>query len=194
MTVRNLEFLFRPKSVAVVAALDARKRYAEVVLRNLAAGGFSGPVIPVTVKKHSLLGIAAHVHIDELEVTPDLAVICAALGDVPQIISQLGARGTRAVIVGPSMRTRMNNRQLLAVRQSILEAARPWLMRVLGPGSGGIVVPASGLNASIAPVSATPGKIALITQSAAIAAAVLDRACSKGIGFSSVLHLAACRT
>ncbi len=191
MTVRNLEFLFRPQSVAVVAALDARKRYAEVVLRNLAAGGFSGPVIPVTVKKHSLLGIAAHVHIDELEVAPDLAVICAALGDVPQIISQLGARGTRAVIVGPSMRTRMNSSQLLKVRQSILEAARPWLMRVLGPGSGGVVVPASGLNASIAPVSATCGKIALVTQSASIAAAVLDRAGSKGIGFSSVLHLGA---
>lgn len=189
MTVRNLEFLFRPQSVAVVAALDARKRYAEVVLRNLAAGGFAGAVVPVTVKKHSLLGIAAHVHIDELETAPDLAVICAALGEVPQIISQLGARGTRAVIVGPSLRTRMNSRQVLEVRQSILEAARPWMMRVLGPGSGGVVVPASGLNASIAPVTATPGKIALITQSAAIAAAVLDRASSKGIGFSSALHL-----
>ncbi|MCM2290414.1 MAG: GNAT family N-acetyltransferase [Sulfuritalea sp.] len=189
MTVRNLEFLFRPQSVAVVAALDARKHYAEVVLRNLAAGGFSGPVVPVTVKKHSVLGIAAHVHIDELEVAPELAVICAALGEVPQIISQLGARGTRAVIVGPSLRTRMNSRQVLEVRQSILDAARPWLMRVLGPGSGGVVVPGSGLNASIAPVVATPGKIALITQSAAIAAAVLDRAGSKGIGFSSVLHL-----
>ena len=191
MTVRNLEFLFRPQSVAVVAALDARKRYAEVVLRNLAAGGFSGPVIPVTVKKHSLLGIAAHVHLDELETAPELAVICAALGDVPQIISQLGARGTRAVIVGPSLRTRMNSRQVLEVRKSILEAARPWLMRVLGPGSGGVLVPASGLNASIAPVTATPGKVALITQSAAIAAAVLDRAGSKGIGFSTVLHLGA---
>jgi acetyltransferase len=191
MTVRNLEFLFRPKSVAVVAALDARNRYAEVVLRNLAAGGFSGPVIPVVVKKHSLFGIGAQVHIDELEVAPDLAIVCAALGDVPQIITQLGARGTRAVIVGPSMRTRLNGSQVLAVRKAILDAARPWLMRVLGPGSGGLVVPASGLNASVAAGTAMPGKIALVAQSAAVAAAVLDRACSKEIGLSSVLHLGA---
>ena len=191
MTVRNLEFLFHPKSVAVVATLDARARYAEVVQRNLAAGGFPGQVIPVTAKKRSLLGIASHVHIDKLVAAPDLAVVCAALGDVPQIISQLGARGTRAVIVGPSMRTRMNASQVLEVRKAILDAARPWMIRVLGPGSGGLVVPASGLNASVASGTAAAGKIAVVAQSAAVAAAVLDRACSKGIGLSAVLHLGA---
>ena len=189
MTVRNLEFLFRPKSVAVIAEPDEASRYAEVVLRNLAASGFSGPLISVAAKKRSLFGIGAHVHLDELGVVPDLAIICAALVDVPQIIAQLGARGTRAVIVGPALRDKMTSSEVAAVRKAILDAARPHLVRVLGPGSGGIVVPASGLNASIAPVAATPGKIALVAQSAAVASAVLDRACSKGIGFSSVLHL-----
>ena len=191
MTVRNLEFLFRPKSIAVIAEPDEPGRYAEVVLRNLAAGGFSGPVMPVTAKKRSLFGIGTHVHIDELDVAPDLAIICAALGDAPKIIAQLGARGTRAVIVGPSLRDKMSNDKVLEVRKAILDAARPYLIRVLGPGSGGLVVPASGLNASVATVTATPGKIALIAQSTAVAAAVLERACSKGIGFSSVLHLGA---
>ncbi|MDP2808691.1 MAG: GNAT family N-acetyltransferase [Rhodocyclaceae bacterium] len=215
MTVRNLEFLFRPKSVAVVSDAGPRSRhtrdsasrrasgnpraqgadgpslYAEVVLRNLAAGGFSGPVNAVTAKKRSLFGIGAHIHIDELDVVPDLAVVCAALDDVPQIIAQLGARGTRAVIVGPSLREKMTGSEVLDVRKAILDAARPYLIRVLGPGSGGLVVPASGLNASVATVTATPGKIALVAQSTAVAAAVLERACSKGIGFSSVLHLGA---
>ena len=191
MTVRNLEFLFHPKSVAVVATLDARDRYAEVVQRNLAAGGFPGQVIPVTAKKRSLLGIAGHVHLGKLETAPDLAVVCAALGDVPQIIAQLGARGTRAVIVGPSLRTRMNSEQVQEVRKAILDAARPWMMRVLGPGSGGLVVPKSGLNASVAAGAPAPGKIALVAQSAAVAAAAVDRACSRGIGLSAVLHLGA---
>ncbi len=191
MTVRNLEYLFRPKSVAVIAEPDKPSRYAEVVLRNLAAGGFSGPVISVSAKKRSLFGIGAHVHVGEAEVVPDLAIICAAAGDAPQIISQLGARGTRAVIVGPSTQDKMTRSEVLEVRKAILDAARPYLLRVLGPGSGGVLVPASGLNASVAHVTAPRGKIALIAQSTAIAAAVLDRACSKGIGFSSVLHLGA---
>ncbi|MCX7144685.1 MAG: GNAT family N-acetyltransferase [Sulfuritalea sp.] len=189
MTVRNLEFLFHPKSVAVVSEPDEPGRYAEVMLRNLAAGGFAGPVISVAAKKRSLFGIGSHIHIDELEVVPDLAIICAPLDDAPKIISKLGHRGTRAVIVGPSMRAKMTSGEVAEVRKAILEAARPHLMRVLGPGSGGLVVPASGLNASVATVTATPGRIALVTQSTAVAAAVLERACSKGIGFSSVLHL-----
>ncbi|MBK7767900.1 MAG: acetate--CoA ligase family protein [Sulfuritalea sp.] len=189
MTVRNLEFLFHPKSIAVVADPDEPSRYAEVVLRNLAAGGFSGQIMSINAKKRSLFGIGAHVHIDKLEVAPDLAIICTALGDVPQIIAQLGARGTRAVIVGPSLRDRLSSSEAVEVRKAILDAARPHLIRVLGPGSGGLVVPAGGLNASVAPVTTTPGKVALVARSAAVAAAVLDRACSKGIGFSTVLHL-----
>ena len=189
MTVRNLEFLFHPKSIAVVADPDEPSRYADVVLRNLAAGGFSGPLISVTAKRRSLFGIGAHVHMDKLDQAPDLAIICAALGDVPQIIAQLGERGTRAVIVAPSLRDRLSSSEAVEVRKAILDAARPHLVRVLGPGSGGLVVPAGGLNASVAPVTTTPGKVALIARSAAVAAAVLDRACSKGIGFSTVLHL-----
>ena len=107
MTVRNLEFLFHPRSVAVVAETDEQGCYADVVLRNLQAGGFSGPILAATAKKRSLFGIGARMHIDELDPVPDLAIVCAPLCDVAQIVAQLGARGTKAVIVGPSLRERM---------------------------------------------------------------------------------------
>jgi acetyltransferase len=191
MTVRNLEFLFRPKSVAVIAESEEQGCYADVVLRNLAAGGFSGTITAVTATRHSLFGIGARVHIDELDPAPDLAVVCAPLRDVAQIVAQLGARGTRAVIIGPSLRDTMSDEEVVTARKAILDAARPFLMRVLGPGSGGLVVPASGLNASVAPVNTASGRVALIAQSAAVAAAMLDRACSKGFGFSTALHLGA---
>lgn len=189
MTVRNLEFLFHPRSVAVVAESDEQGCYADVVLRNLAAAGFTGPVLAATAKRRSLFGIGARMHIDEIDPVPDLAIVCAPLRDVAQIVAQLGARGTKAVIVGPSLRERMTPAQVQEAHKAILDAARPYLMRVLGPGSGGIAVPALGLDASVAPIGATAGKIGLVTQSAAVAAAVLDRARSKGIGFSTALHL-----
>ena len=191
MTVRNLEFLFRPKSIAVVAEPDQADCYADVVLRNLAAGGFAGPIVRVDARKRSLFGIGSHVHIDDLDLVPDLAIVCATLRDVPQIIARLGALGTRAAIVGPTLRETMSGKQVQEARSAILDAARPFLMRVLGPGSGGLTVPAGGLNASVATVTTAPGKIALVAQSSAIAAAVLERAASKGIGFSAALHLGA---
>lgn len=191
MTVRNLEFLFRPRSVAVVAEPDEPGRYAEVVQRNLAEGGFAGPIVSVAAKKRSRFGIGAHVHLDELTIVPDLAIICAALRDVPEIVAQLGARGTRAAIVGPSIRDRMSEGDALIMQRAILEAAQPHMMRILGSGSGGLAVPAIGLNASVTPVAAMQGKIALVTQSTSVATAVLDRAYSKRIGFSTVVHLGA---
>ena len=191
MTTRNLEFLFRPKTIAVIAEPAEPSHYAEVVLRNLVAGGFSEPIISAIANKRSRLGIGGRVRIDGLKVVPDLAIVCAALDNVPEIISQLGALGTRAVIVGPSSRSKGKTSSLQDVRKAILDAARPHLIRVLGPGSGGLFVPARGLNASVAPFTTRHGKIALITQSASIASSVLDRASSMGIGFSSVLHLGA---
>ena len=191
MTVRNLEFLFRPASVAVVAEPDEPSRYAEVVLANLAAGGFNGPVVSVSARKRSLFYMGDDVRVGKLDVVPDLAIICASLNQVPSIIAQLGTLGTRAVIVGPWMWHKMSSGAIAKARKAILEAARPYLMRVLGPGSGGLVVPARGLNASATPVPVTAGKIALVAESTAVTAAVLDRAYSKGIGFSTVLHLGA---
>jgi acetyltransferase len=191
MTVRNLEFLFRPKSVAVVSEPDETSRYAEVLLRNLTDGGFSGPVIPVTAKRRSLFGLGAHVHIDDLDVVPELAIICTPLADVAPIIAKLGALGTRAVIAGPSMRERMTPGELAAAHKAILDAARPNLVRVLGPASGGLLVPGNGLNASVAPSFTKPGRVALIAQSTAIASAIIDRALSMGIGLSAALHLGA---
>jgi len=191
MTVRNLEFLFRPKSVAVVSEPDETSRYAEVLLRNLTGGGFAGPVIPVTAKRRSLFGLGAHVHIDDLDVVPELAIVCTPLADVAPIIAKLGALGTRAVIAGPSMRERMTPGDLAAAHKAILDAARPNLVRVLGPASGGLLVPGSGLNASVAPSFTKPGRVALIAQSTAIASAVIDRALSMGIGLSAAMHLGA---
>ena len=67
MTARNLEFLFRPKSVAVVAEPKEPTRYAEVVLRNLAAGGFHGAVMSANAKLHSTFGIGSRIRLDKLK-------------------------------------------------------------------------------------------------------------------------------
>ena len=66
---------------------------------------------------------------------------------------------------------KMRRSEIAAARQGILEAAQPSLMRLLGPGSGGLVVPGSGLNASATPVPIKPGKIAVLSQSTTIIAA-----------------------
>ena len=88
MTVRNLEFLFHPRSIAVIAEAEEPGRYAEVVLANLIGAAFPGTVSFASAKKPPFFLLGSAVQIGELPQVPDLAIICAALDNVPSIIDR----------------------------------------------------------------------------------------------------------
>src|SRR5690606_31680080 len=75
------------------------------------------------------------------------------------------------------------------IQQAMLDAARPHLLRVVGPNSLGLLVPNRGLNASFSHLTPRPGQLAFLAQSGAIATSVLDWAHARGIGFSHVVSL-----
>src|SRR5690606_13407067 len=99
-------------------------------------------------------------------------------------IRQLGEKGTRAAVVITAGLTRENG-----LRQAMLDAARPFLFRIIGPNTLGLMVPPRKLNASFAHLSATPGGLALLSQSGAIASSLVDWAADKDIGFSHLVSL-----
>jgi len=190
MSVRNLDALFRPSSIAVIGASRRAGSVGAVVARNLFAGGFDGPVMPVNPKARSIGSTLAYASVAELPVVPDLAVIATPPAAVPGLIADLGARGTRAaVVVTAGFGEGDGQADGAALRQAMLDAARPHLLRVLGPNCLGLMVPHHGVNASFAHIAPLPGDIALVSQSGAIATVVLDWATHRGIGFSQVVSL-----
>jgi acetyltransferase len=188
MSVRNLEALFAPASVAVIGISERPGNLGMVVWRNLQAGGFQGPVWLVDNRKRTVAGQQTWADVQSLPGTPELAVICTPAATVPGLIEALGRKGTRAAAVlsaglkqpGPDGRS---------LEQDALDAARPYLLRMLGPNCLGLLVPGAGLNASFAPGNALPGKLAFVSQSGALATAMLDWAASHGIGFSHFISL-----
>jgi acetyltransferase len=181
MSVRNVESLFEPSSVAILGASQRPDRMGTQVMNNMAESGFAGAIWPVNPKYEQLLGIPCYPKIAALPRVPDLAIICTPPDTIPGLIADLGKRGTRGAIVLTPVSD--------SVRQALLKAARPYLMRILGPGGIGLVAPLAGLNASVAHVGAKPGKLAFISQSATVMTAVLDWARRQGIGFSRVVSL-----
>ena len=105
------------------------------------------------------------------------------------MIGELGARGTKAAIVITAGLGLSEDSQGRTLKEAMLAAARPHLLRILGPNCVGLLVPGLGLNASFAHTSAVPGKIAFVSQSGALVTAVLDWAKSRGIGFSKFISL-----
>jgi acetyltransferase len=90
--------------------------------------------------------------------------------------------GTRAAIV-------MTAGLSAAQKQAMRDAARPHLLRLLGPNCIGLLSPHIGLNASFAHTDAAPGDMAFVSQSGALVTAVLDWAKSRRIGFSHLVSL-----
>jgi acetyltransferase len=189
MTIRNLDALLNPSSVAWIGAAGPLSTMGEVAAKNLVYSGFEGPLHIVHPSLGTIEGVKCHPSIGHLPGAPDLAVICAPLECVPPMIAELGGRGVRAAVILPAGRGITPPAGDAELRQAILEAARPYLLRILGPGGLGIMTPAARLNASAAHAQALPGQLALITQSDTVGSAVLDRACSTSIGFSHLVSL-----
>lgn len=181
MSIRHLDHLFEPRSVAIIGASRRPGRLGTTVLDNMAGSGFAGALWPVNPKYDTLLGIPCHARVAALPAAPDLAVICTPPETVPGLVAELGARGTRAAIVLTALPP--------PLRTAMLKAARPHLLRILGPGGIGLIGPAAGVNASVAHTGARPGRTAFVSQSGMLMTAVLDWARQHQIGFSRVVSV-----
>lgn len=189
MSVRNMQYLFAPHSVAVIGASERPHSVGTTVLRNLVEGGFKGEIFPVNPKYDTLDGRKTYRNVAKLPVTPDLAIICTPPSTVPDIISELGARGTRAAIILTAGLGAIKDKHGRTLKQAALDAAKPYLLRILGPNCVGLLVPGIGLNASFAHTDALPGHIAFVSQSGALVTGVLDWAKTRSIGFSKFISL-----
>ena len=99
MSIRNLDPLLAPASVAVFGASLRAASVGATVWRNLHSGGFAGPVYAVNPKYRELEGRPVYASAHALPATPDLALICTPPATVPGLIAQLAAIGTRAAVV-----------------------------------------------------------------------------------------------
>jgi len=189
MSVRNLDYLFHPRSVAVIGASKRAKSIGAVLSHNLLNAGFDGPVMPVNPHERSIESTLAYGSVADLPLPPDLAVICTPPKTVPGLVKELGERGTRAAVVITAGFGEGGGAEGKALLQQTLDAARPKLVRIVGPNCLGVMVPHHGLNASFVHINPLPGDLAFVTQSGAIATSIVDWATHRRIGFSHVVSL-----
>jgi len=181
MTVRNFEYLFKPRSVALIGASPKPGSVGFITAQNLMSGGFAGPIWLVNPKYDSIGGCACHLTVGSLPAAPDLAVIATPPQTLPGLIRELSDKGTRAaVVITAGVRGDL--------KQAMLDVARPHLLRIQGPNCIGLMLPGLGLNASFSP-QPLAGDIAFISQSGALITGIVDWARGRNIGFSHVISL-----
>ncbi|HZC58137.1 MAG TPA: bifunctional acetate--CoA ligase family protein/GNAT family N-acetyltransferase [Xanthobacteraceae bacterium] len=185
MSTYRLDKLFSPRSVAVVGASPRQTSPGHAVLRNLRCGGFAGEVHLVNPHYDSIDGVVAVKSYGALASTPDVVVIGVPPSAVPSVVAAAGAKGTAAAIIltaglghGPG-----------SLAEQCEKAARASGMRLVGPNCLGVLSPVANFNASFAASMPRPGDLALISQSGAIAAGLVEWAAVRGIGFSTMVSV-----
>jgi acetyltransferase len=150
--------------------------------------GFAGELMLVNPHRDTIDGLTVHPDLASLPQAPDLAIIVTPPDTVPGLVGELAERGTRAAVVITAGFGELGE-QGASLQQAMLDAAKPHLMRIVGPNCVGIMVPRLGLDATFSHLAAPAGDIAFISQSGAMITAVLDWAVPRGIGFSNVVSL-----
>jgi acetyltransferase len=182
----NLDKIFNPKRIAVIGASDREGSVGAKLLQNLIGVGYPRVVYPVNPFKSTIQGITAYPSITKIPWQVDLAIIATPAHTVPQIVEECGKAGVKGIII-ISAGFREAGKEGEALERQILEHKNRYNLRIIGPNSLGVIRPKIRLNATFADKTAIPGRIAFISQSAALCASVLDWASEANIGFSAVV-------
>lgn len=189
MTIRNLDFMFKPASIALIGASDRVGSVGAVLTQNLLHSGFKGQIFLVNPKYEAIENVPVYRDLASLPLAPDLAVVATPPELLAELTAELGSRGTKAAVVVTASSYGCEGECRAKWHSEMLEAARPYLLRILGPNSMGIIAPGLGLNAGLGHVQPAAGNLAFAAQSGAVEAAVLDWAVSRNIGFSHFIGL-----
>jgi len=189
MSLRALDALLKPRSVALVGASARPESVGALLQGKLTDGRYGGNVWPVNPKGRVDPARPAFRTVSDLPATPDLTLIAAPGRAVPGILRDLGRRGGKAAVIFADDLGGGDARRHAKAERLIARIVKRYGVQVLGPASVGLQSPGIGLDASLSPTTAPAGDLAFVTQSAAVASAAVDWAAARRIGFSHAVTL-----
>lgn len=188
MTVSDLSVFFRPTGVAVIGASREQQKLGHGVVRNLQSVRYDGPIYPVNPREDEILGYRAYASIDKVPDPVDLAVIVVPAPMVAAQVEACGKRGIKgAILISGGFRE--TGAEGAAREREIKRIAGEYGVRIIGPNCIGTIDAHTPLNTTFVVGMPRPGDIAFLSQSGAMAAAVMDWAAGSGVGFSRVVSL-----
>jgi acetyltransferase len=167
-------------------ASDRKNSVGEVVFKNLISTGFKGKIYPINPKHDKVQGEKAYKTIEAIGKPVDLAVVATPAKTIPGIVQACGEHGVKAMII-LSAGFRETGTAGRRIEDKVVELAKEYGIRFIGPNCLGLIRPDKGLNITFGNNNAAQGNLALVSQSGAICTAILDWAEVNEVGFSTVI-------
>ncbi len=185
-----MERLLCPRAVAVIGASDHAGTIGYTLVRNLLSQEFVGPVYPVNPKHRVVCSVPCYASLEDIPEPVDLAIVAVPAPEVKNVVQQCAKKGVYGLVVisagfgetGPTGK---------ALEDGLLDLVRRYGMRLVGPNCLGLLNTDSAvrLNATFAPVFPPAGRVALSSQSGALAIAVLNLARELRLGISQFVSV-----
>lgn len=179
----GLKPFFSPRGVAIIGASAAPNKLSFGILRNLSQYGYSGHIAPVNPKEDEILGYKSYPDITSVPDPVDLAVIVLPAPVIPEVLEDCGKRGVKAVVIISGGFKELGP-EGAAMEASLVDIARRYDMRLIGPNCVGTLDMYTGLNTTFIQGLPARGSIGFVSQSGAVAGGVVEIIRDKFIGFS----------
>lgn len=181
-----IKALFRPRSIAVVGASRTPGKIGHIILKNLKLYGYGGKIYPINPSADEILGLKAYPSLLEVPDEVDVAIVSVPASEVPHIIEDCGKKGVKVAVVITAGFSEVGNVEL---EQKIVETAKKYGVRILGPNIFGYAYTPAYINATFGPLEISHGNIAFITQSGALGIALMGWTKMQEIGLSALFSV-----
>ncbi|MBP8863820.1 MAG: acetate--CoA ligase family protein [Anaerolineae bacterium] len=186
MDLEALNGLLRPKSIAVVGASNKEGKIGYTVVKNLLDSHYQGAIYPINPTESLIQGLQAYPSVLDVPGTVDAAVITVPAKLVPAVTEECGKKGVKGLIIIASGFSEVGRHDL---EQQVVDTARRYGVRVLGPNIVGILSNSDLCNASFAPFLPLTGKAALVSQSGALLIAMDASTYTRRVGFDKMVSI-----
>ena len=190
LDIASLEAVLKPRSIAVIGASRRKLTIGNKLFHNLLHHEFTGVVYPVNPNAKVVAAVQTYPSVLDIPGEVDLAIIITPAETVPRVMEECGQKGVRGVMV-ISAGFGESGPEGMESQNEILETARRYGMRLVGPNCMGIVNtdPEVNMNATFSSVFPPKGGIAMSTQSGALGLAILEYARNLNIGLSTFVSI-----
>jgi acetyl coenzyme A synthetase (ADP forming)-like protein len=190
VTTASILPIFQPRSVAVIGASRNPESIGARILNALIDYGFRGAIYPVNPHATTLASLAVYPTVAALPEPVDLAVITTPKETVLSVVDHCAARGVRALLIITAGFAEIGAAGQ-ALQRELVEKVRGYGMRMVGPNCLGLINtdPVVRLNASFAPHTPPPGRVAFFSQSGALGLAIISLARERELGLSSFISV-----
>ena len=178
-----------PKSIAIIGASDKEGSVGRAITSNIMKG-YKGTIYPISPSRTTVFDKKAYKSVLDVPGKIDLAVVVTKNTIVPAVLEECGKKKLRGAIVITAGFKEVD-KEGAKLEQKLKDICKKYKLQVIGPNCLGVMnlEPKTMMNSTFLKITPKSGEIALISQSGAICAALVEDASAQGIGFSAVISM-----